>query len=155
MEHSAHPSVVPLQLLPTKDAWIVICCPKDSLFRRLREALERTWMVDDERFSSIAGRERNREQCMAILSDQLRTRATVDWIHVPELAGVPCETVNDLDAALVDRQAEARGMVYGYEHDELGTVRAVAPPIRLSDGPPASRGEHTGAVLREVARLLA
>lgn len=156
MAQSAHPSVVPFQLLPTQDAWIVICCPKESLFRRLCETLDLSWMVGDERFSSIAARERNREQCIEILSARLRTQATAHWIDVLEAAGVPCGPVNDVCGALADPQVKARDIVHEYEHDQLGTVRGVGPPFHLGDRPPQTtrapyRGEHTRTVLREVA----
>jgi crotonobetainyl-CoA:carnitine CoA-transferase CaiB-like acyl-CoA transferase len=153
---SAHPSVVPFQLLPTGDAWIVVCCPKERMFHRLCTALDLSWMVDDERFSSIAARERNRVACVELLSERLRSRPTAYWIAALESAGVPCGPVNDLDAAFLDSQVVARGVVEEYEHPELGTVRAVASPVHVGDQrrPPARapyRGEHTRAVLRELA----
>lgn len=152
---SAHPSVVPFQLLATKDGWIVICCPKDSMFERLCAVLDLAWMVDDERFSSLAARERNREECVEVLSARLQTATTADWIAALEPAGVPCGPVNDLADAFADPQVWARGGVEEYEHRELGTVRAAASPIRVGAGtlPPARapyRGEHTRTVLREV-----
>lgn len=155
---SAHPSVVPFQLLPTKDGWIVICCPKDAMFERLCAVLDLAWLVDDERFSSIAARRRNRDECVQLLSARLQTAPTADWIAALEPAGVPCGPVNQLDEAFADPQVHARGGVEEYDHPQLGGVRTAVSPIRVGDGrlPPARapyRGEHTRQVLREVGGL--
>ncbi len=155
LPQSAHPSVVPFQILATKDGWIVICCPKDSMFQRLCAVLDLAWMVEDERFASLAARERNRKDCIEMLSARLQTATTADWISALERAGVPCGPVNDLGAAFGDPQVSARGAVEEYEHEDLGTVRAAASPIRVGKGTisPARapyRGEHTRTVLREM-----
>jgi crotonobetainyl-CoA:carnitine CoA-transferase CaiB-like acyl-CoA transferase len=64
-------------------------------------------------------------------------------------AGVPSAPVNDVEAAV----AEAR--VVEYEHPQLGTVRQVASPLRLSgEDPPVrpapERGKDTESVLVEL-----
>ena len=64
-------------------------------------------------------------------------------------AGVPSAPVNDVEAAV----AEAR--LVEYEHPQLGTVRQVASPLRLSgDEAPArpapARGADTEQVLVEL-----
>jgi crotonobetainyl-CoA:carnitine CoA-transferase CaiB-like acyl-CoA transferase len=155
---SAHPSVVPFQLFPSGDGWIVICCAKDALFGRLCEALELEWMVADERFRSMAARERNREACVAALAERLRQRPTAAWIDELERAGVPCGPVNDVPSAFADPQVRARDGIDEYEHPELGTVRTAVTPVRVGSWrAPASRapyrGEQTRAVLREVCGL--
>jgi crotonobetainyl-CoA:carnitine CoA-transferase CaiB-like acyl-CoA transferase len=57
--------------------------------------------------------------------------------------------------ALQDRQAKSRGDIVEIEHPQLGTVRQIASPLRLSGEPnPLARapfrGEHTEEVLREL-----
>jgi len=63
--------------------------------------------------------------------------------------------VNDVATALEDPQARARGDVVEFEHPDLGTVRQVASPLRLSgaERPPGRgpfRGEHIEQVLVEL-----
>jgi crotonobetainyl-CoA:carnitine CoA-transferase CaiB-like acyl-CoA transferase len=70
-------------------------------------------------------------------------------------AGVPVGRVNDVGEALEDPQTVARGAVVEYEHPNLGTVRQVASPLRLStELPEPTRapflGEHTDEILRDV-----
>jgi crotonobetainyl-CoA:carnitine CoA-transferase CaiB-like acyl-CoA transferase len=150
--------VVPFQLFPSGDGWIVICCAKDSLFGRLCEVLGLEWMVADERFQSLAARERNREACVAALTERLRERPTAAWLEELERAGVPCGPVNDVPGAFADPQVSARDGIEEYEHPDLGTVRTAAAPVRVGSWrAPARRapyrGEQTRAVLRDVGGL--
>ena len=71
-------------------------------------------------------------------------------------AGVPSGPVNDVEAALADPQAVARGDVVEYEHPTLGVVRGPCAAVPALDGgpPPAharadARRAHDD-VLREV-----
>jgi crotonobetainyl-CoA:carnitine CoA-transferase CaiB-like acyl-CoA transferase len=155
MAQSAHPSLVPFQLFPTSDGWIVICCAKEALFGRLCAALDLGWMAEDGRFNSFAARERNRTECVELLSERLRDLPTAAWIATLENAGVPCGPVNNVAKAFSDPQAVARGVVQEYEHAELGTVRAARSAIRVGEraeeprrGP--YRGEHTHELLTEM-----
>lgn len=150
---SAHPSLVPFQLLPTQDDWIVVCCAKESLFRRLCAVLDLEWMGEDERFDSFAARDRNSDACVEHLSERLRARATGDWIPLLEAAGVPCGPVNDVSGAFRDPQAIARGAVQEYEHEQLGTVRTVRSAPRVGAQPePVRRAPHRGEHTRQVLR---
>lgn len=155
---SAHPSVVPFQLFPTGDGWIVVCCAKDALFARLCEALGLAEMAADERFATLAARREHREECVARLSERLREGATSAWLAALESAGVPCGPVNDIPTAFLDSQVAARQGIDEYEHPELGTVRSAAPPVRVGQWRSRPRrapyrGEHTRLLLRDLAGL--
>jgi crotonobetainyl-CoA:carnitine CoA-transferase CaiB-like acyl-CoA transferase len=153
---SAHPSVVPFQVFATADGWIVICCAKDSLFAALCEALGIGPAARDPRFATLAARRRNRDECIALLSERLERDTTASWIAALERAGVPCGPVNELSEAFADPQVAARGLVEEYEHPTLGTVRAAAPPIRVGERPPAlERGPHRGEQTRSALTDLA
>ncbi len=153
-EDSAHQSVVPFQLFPTADGWIVICCAKDSLFTRLCTALDVEWMATDSRYSSITARREHRDSCVPVLRDRLRTRTTDQWLHELEAAGVPCGPVNDLAQAFADPQVAPRQMVDSYDHPALGTVHTPGSPLRVAGYRRQPQrapflGEHAEQVLRE------
>lgn len=155
MAESAHLSMVPFQTFPTKDGYIVIACPKESLWRRFCDVVERPELATDERFASFEARGRNREELVAALKDLLTSRTTDEWLGVLEPGGVPCGAVNDVATALTQPQAAARGAVVEYEHPTFGTVRTTRSPLRLS-GPEAPLrrgpylGEHSEEVLRDI-----
>jgi crotonobetainyl-CoA:carnitine CoA-transferase CaiB-like acyl-CoA transferase len=80
-------------------------------------------------------------------------RTTAEWETRFSEAGVPHGAVNGVTEALSDPQTVARESVTEIEHPNLGTVRTIASPLRLTDGRRAPcrgplRGEHTDEVLR-------
>jgi crotonobetainyl-CoA:carnitine CoA-transferase CaiB-like acyl-CoA transferase len=148
-KNSAHPSIIPFQNFATADGWIVVACPKEKFWVRLCEAIGRPELAADERVSDFAARDRNRDELSVILDDVFATRTTSAWLNVLADAAVPSARVNDVEEALRDPQAEARGAVVEYEHPTLGTVRQVASPLRLSGPEPPLRrapfrGEQNG-----------
>jgi crotonobetainyl-CoA:carnitine CoA-transferase CaiB-like acyl-CoA transferase len=149
---SAHLSMVPFQTFPTQDGRIVIACPKESLWRRLCDALARPELAVDERFAGFEARGRNREELVALLSDLLRERTTAEWLEQLESHGVPCGAVNDVERAFSDPQAESRGALVAYEHPALGMVRTMRSPLRLSgiEEPPLRRSPFMGEDSKEV-----
>ena len=147
-KNSAHPSIVPFQNFETADGWIVVACAKQKFWERLCDAIARPELASDKRFIDFAARDRNRDELTAILEDVFASRPAPEWLDVLAGAGVPSSPVNGVEAALRDPQAEARGSVVGYEHPNLGLVRQVATPMRLSGAAPPLqrapfRGEHT------------
>jgi crotonobetainyl-CoA:carnitine CoA-transferase CaiB-like acyl-CoA transferase len=153
--NSAHQTMIPFQNFESADGWIVVACPKQSLWERLCRALGRPELATDERFGSFARRDASRAELLAILEPIFRSRATAEWLETLAPEGVPCAPVNDVAAALADPQVEARGGILETEHPVLGTVRGPASPLRIDGfenpnerGP--FRGEHTVAVLRDL-----
>ena len=151
---SAHLSMVPFQTFPTADGRIVVACPKDSLWRRLCDALGRPELASDERFAGFAARDENRDELVELLKDELRRRPTAEWLEGLEAHGVPCGAVNDVEQAFADPQARDRGLVVEYDHPAFGSVRTVRTPLRLSrvEEPPLRRGPYLGEDGEEVLR---
>jgi crotonobetainyl-CoA:carnitine CoA-transferase CaiB-like acyl-CoA transferase len=154
--HSAHPSIVPFQALPTADGWVVVACAKEKFWRALCVAIGREELLDDERYADVAGRHEHREPLLAELYETFAQRTVLEWVEILEQAGVPSGPVNDIRQALADPQAVARGVVQTVEHPQLGTIRHIASAVRVTDGtrapqPAPAQGEHTAAVLSELA----
>jgi crotonobetainyl-CoA:carnitine CoA-transferase CaiB-like acyl-CoA transferase len=148
MADSSHQTVIPFQMFPAADGFLVVACAKESLWRKLCGALGRPQLAEDERFADMAARNRNRAELLAELESAFAERGVGEWIEALTAAGVPCGPVNDIAAALADEQAQARGSVAEYDHPVLGSVRTVAAPY----GPALTReparapllGEHEG-----------
>jgi crotonobetainyl-CoA:carnitine CoA-transferase CaiB-like acyl-CoA transferase len=152
--NSAHQSIVPFQNVPTADGWMVVACPKETLWVRLCGALGRPDLSADPRYATFAARAEHREQHVDELAAIFRERTTAEWLALLEPAGVPCAPVNDIAAALADPQVEARALLAELEHPVLGVVRQLASPLRVDGAVPPLRrgplrGEHTAEVLRE------
>jgi crotonobetainyl-CoA:carnitine CoA-transferase CaiB-like acyl-CoA transferase len=152
--NSAHPVIVPFQNFATADGYIVVACPKQRFWERLCEAIGLPELATDERFDDFAGRDRNRDELVPILEAAFAERTSAEWLELLAEMDIPSAAVNEVEAALRDPQAAARGSVVEYDHPSLGHVRQVASPLRMGDELPLRRGpfrgEHTQEVLVEV-----
>jgi crotonobetainyl-CoA:carnitine CoA-transferase CaiB-like acyl-CoA transferase len=147
---SSHQTVVPFQTFATAEGWLAVACAKESLWRRLCDALERPDLAADPRFGDLAARNANREELVAILGEAFRARPAAEWVTLLSAHGVPCSTVNDIEGALADEQTTAREAVAEYEHPVLGTVRTVASALGAKLTAAAQRGPLLGEHTREV-----
>jgi crotonobetainyl-CoA:carnitine CoA-transferase CaiB-like acyl-CoA transferase len=129
MADSSHQTVIPFQMFAAADGFLVVACAKESLWRKLCDALERPELPADERFADMTARNQHRDELLVLLKDAFASRPVADWIERLTAAGVPCGPVNDIDAALADEQAQSRGSVVEYDHPVLGSVRTVASPF--------------------------
>ena len=153
--NSAHPSIVPFQAFATADGHITIAAGKAHFWQRLCRAIEREDLLADERFTTFALRDEHRDALLAELDAVFASQPSAHWVSLLVDAGVPVGRVNDVVEALEDPQTVARDAVVAYEHPNLGTVRQVATPLRLSGELPEPRrapllGEHTDELLRDV-----
>jgi len=112
-------------------------------------------LADHPDFSSYAVRLEHREELSRRLGELSRRRTTAEWLA--RLAGeVPCGPVNSVPEALADPQVSASDLIWEVDHPELGVVRTVGSPVRVSDYAPARKrgpalGEDTDRVLAELA----
>ncbi|MEU8243078.1 CoA transferase [Actinoplanes missouriensis] len=152
--YSAHPSLVPFQLFPTADGWVVVGCAKEKFWQRLVTVLDLE-ILSEPRFATFAARREHAAELLPLLEGVFATRATAGWLAVLEPAGIPCGPVNDVPAALRDPHTLARDLIVETEHPRYGIVRQVASPVRVGDQPPAHRrAPRRGEDLGYVSELL-
>jgi crotonobetainyl-CoA:carnitine CoA-transferase CaiB-like acyl-CoA transferase len=144
MPDSAHQTVIPFQMFPAADGHLVVACAKESLWRKLCAALGEPELADDERFADFAARNRHRDVLLPHLKKLFGRRTVAEWTELLVAAGIPCAPVNDIDAALADEQARARGALVQYDHPVLGEVATVASPYGRELTRPVTRGPLLG-----------
>jgi len=115
------------------------------------------------RFCAAVGREdlvekqfeRNGSEAWAEIAEIFRGRTRAEWKSFNDEHDAMIEPVLDLDEALESELVRAREMVVEWEQPELGTVRQLGTPVKLSrtpggvHAPAPALGQHTEAVLRE------
>jgi crotonobetainyl-CoA:carnitine CoA-transferase CaiB-like acyl-CoA transferase len=153
LPRSAHPSLTPCQLYPTKDGWIFIMCNKEKFWPTLCELVEQPDWVSDPRFQNFTHRLANRDALTTLLDEALAKRSTADWLS--RFGGsVPAAPVNDIAQALDNPFVTEHGRLQTLRHPSAGEYRLVAPPVRSADTPPSrpapALGEHTDALLTEL-----
>jgi crotonobetainyl-CoA:carnitine CoA-transferase CaiB-like acyl-CoA transferase len=153
-----HPNIVPYQVFPTEDGYMVLSIGNDPTFKRFCEAFELTHLLADERFATNAARVANRKLVTDTLTPTMRTHPTKWWVDRLEQLKIGCGPINTLKEVFADPHIQARGVVVEMAHTSLpagGTVKVIANPVRLSETPadyrlpPPVLGEHTEQVLKE------
>lgn len=156
---TAHPNIVPYQVMPSADGWFMLAVGNDAQFRRLCQRLDRPDWADDPSFASNAQRVANRESLIDLLRARLQTRTSAYWIDVLSADGVPCGPVNDLAQVFASPQVTARGLRLVLPDESGRAVPLVANPLRFSATPiryacvPPELGVDTRDVLQSVLGL--
>ena len=150
---SAHPSVVPSQLIKSQDGWVFVMAQLPKFWARLADELGLGGLKDDPRFRTNADRHAHRDELIALIEAVTTTRPTAHWVDL--LGGkVPVAAVNDLGQALDSDWMKANGMVTEVEH-ATGPMRILANPImvdgeRLPNRAAPALGADTAELLCEI-----
>jgi crotonobetainyl-CoA:carnitine CoA-transferase CaiB-like acyl-CoA transferase len=143
-----------------RDGWATVMALSDGEFEGLCGALDMSDLARDERFATIAGRQRHRDELRAALDARGAPRALELTIAEAEArfeaAHVPFGRVNRIDDLLADPQVASSGIFVESDHPTAGHLREARPAPRFGSTPaqaggPAPRiGEHTRQVLAEI-----
>jgi crotonobetainyl-CoA:carnitine CoA-transferase CaiB-like acyl-CoA transferase len=151
-----HPNIVPYQVFPTSDGFIVLSIANDPTFKRFCENVGLGHLIGDARFDTNAARVENRKLVSEAITPVMRTRTTAEWVKRLEELKVGCGPINTVRDAFADPQIVARGAVVHMPHPSTPDgVDVIANPVRLSETPadyrlpPPLLGEHTDEILSE------
>ena len=153
---NAHPQVVPYQDFEASDGFFMLAANNDDQFRRLCDVVGLPDLPDDERFRDNAARVVHRELLAGMLNEKIGQNTRDHWMGALQDAGITVTSINTLEDALADPQAEARKAVWNVEHPTLGEVPLLGSALQHlsrtpaeSQGHPPLLGEHTVEVLRD------
>jgi formyl-CoA transferase len=128
---TAHRSIVPYQIFPTKDIYIAIVAPLDKFWANVAKVLGHPEWATDERYRTLSARHTNREKVVSMMSEQLLTKDCEEWVKELQALKVPCSPVNPLGKALNEPLLLARGMVVEMERGGE-TIKVLGNPIKMS-----------------------
>jgi crotonobetainyl-CoA:carnitine CoA-transferase CaiB-like acyl-CoA transferase len=151
-----HPNIVPYQVFPTSDGYVVLSIGNDPTFKRFCDNFGLGHLLGDPRFATNAARVENRGLVTDTLTPVMKTKTTAEWVDRLEALKIGCGPINTLREVFADPQAQARGVVVHMPHAATPKgVDVIANPVRLSQTPPDYRlpppllGQHTDEVLSE------
>ncbi len=158
---SQHPNIMPYQVFRASDGLMVLAVGNDAQFTRFCEFAGCPDLAADERYTTNAGRVKNRDGLTPVLADIIASKSIAHWVEGLVGVNVPCSPINTIDQVFADPQVVARKMKINMPHPHLSgeTMDLIASPLRLSRSPvsyrqaPPQLGEHTAEVLEELLEM--
>ena len=158
-----HPNIVPYQVMPTADGYIVLSVGNDPTFERFCKVAGCEELLADERFQTNAARVTNRVHVTDTLNEITAKQTSAWWLENLEQHSIGCGPINSLSEVFADPQVASRDMVLEMDHPATGKapVKLIASPIRMTGTPVAYRhappmlGQHTEDVLQEMLGMSA
>ena len=153
---TAHRLNAPYQALPASDGHFTVGAANENLWPRFATLLGLPHLIGDARFDSVAKRVRHRAELERLLEQVTSTKTRAHWLAACEAAGIPAGPIHTVPEAHADPHAQARGMVQELPHPQLGRVKTLGNPVKMSATPPRLRtaapalGADSEAILREL-----
>ena len=150
---SAHPLTAPYQAFRTKDTFIVVGAATQRPWENLCRSLNREDLLTDSKYTTVGDRKKNETELATILEATFLTKPADYWLDLLEQAGVPAAPIYNLEQAFSDPQVKARDMVVETESPNIGRIKNIGIPVKLSATPAKIRsmapalGQHTKEVL--------
>jgi crotonobetainyl-CoA:carnitine CoA-transferase CaiB-like acyl-CoA transferase len=137
------------------NGYLVLAVLTERQFASLMRTIGRPDVLEDPRFKDWQARTDNAEALREIIETALATDEPKSWEARLTAADVPCSTVWTIDEITRHPQLEHRDVLQTID-TRYGPMRLVGAGFRLAHGSPrierepATLGEHTDEVLREV-----
>jgi succinate--hydroxymethylglutarate CoA-transferase len=153
---TSHPSIVPYQVMPTKNSFVMIGAGNDGQFAKLCKAINREDLLQDTRFTTNGDRVKHRVELIKYLEDRLTEEDTEHWLEKLNGAGFPFAPINNIEQTFHHPQVLARGMIQEVDHQRAGKIKVVGIPVKYSESKPTIRlpppvlGQHTNEILETV-----
>ena len=148
------PYAGPVDMVETKDGWIVVQVLGDTLFKRWANLLGEEDLLSDERFSTDINRGINGKILSKKTSEWASQYTNEEALNLLAEASVPAGPVNDLQDALDDPHVKAMNFFQDIEYPGIpGKSPVMGLPVKLSNSDniikkrPPLLGEDTDEIL--------
>ena len=140
----------------TRDGYITVSTMTDKQWAGFCRAFSRPDLLEDPRFAAPELRDRNVNERLALIQEELATRSTQESLNLLEREDVPCAPALTRHEVIQHPQVLASEILVEHEHPIAGRVRQTRTPARFEGTPPdAPRGaprlgEHNAEILVEL-----
>lgn len=138
------------------DRWVAIACQTEQQWQALTLAMGYPELAGDERFSTLAQRQKNWERLEAFIGEWTRQLDALEIQRRLQAAGVPAQVVETAADMTTDPQLAHRDHFVQVDHGTLGKTwiensrfKLSRTPARLERSGPAL-GEHNQFVLEQI-----
>jgi crotonobetainyl-CoA:carnitine CoA-transferase CaiB-like acyl-CoA transferase len=137
---SAHQSTAPYQAVRTSDGWVTVGAVTPKTWSAFCAALDLEHLRDDARYVDAFERHGHRDTLIPAIEQRTRQLRTDEVVAALDAAGAPCAPIADMAQVFGDPHLNERGFFWDAPHPQLGVVRQIGSPMRLSDTPPTRGG---------------
>ncbi len=151
-----HPTIVPYQVFPAQDKYMIVAVGTEKLWQNFCAAIEREELKAHPHYKTNADRIKHRAELTELLNAHFKTQAATYWEERLRKVGIPNGPINRLPEALAHPQHQARNFIVELEHPLIGVVKSLGNPANFSDTPVSYRmpppllGEHTLEILQSL-----
>lgn len=118
----------------TADGWISFTINTDPQVRAFLSATDRSELLNDERFTSVASRAKNVKEWFEVRGTPLTSKTTSEWLELFQKADIAAQPCHSLDTLQHDKHLKAVGMITQESHPTEGKTAAIRSSIRVNNG---------------------
>ena len=144
------------RMYKAQDGWLFLSCDDDASWSKLCNVLDLNDLLSS---SSLKQQRMKRDQELGKALEEIFSRAPLaEWLIKLEEAGVRCAPVTRSQDMHGEPQAVHNGLTVAADSPDLGLIKQLGLPIRLSRtpgkvwGPAPALGQHTDEVLLELGK---
>ncbi len=127
-------AIYPYDSFEASDGSVVIGAGNDKLFGLLCEQMEKTELLEDERFSCNNSRVLHHTELKPIIEEWLRDKKIDEVVDLLLNAGIPAAPINTIDRVAKDPHiAGAREMFVEIDHPKAGKLKMTGNQIKLTN----------------------
>lgn len=137
----------------TADGHICLMATTDVQWQKLFDAMGRSELRTDPRFSSVAARSQRFSELYGIVASEMPKRPTQEWRQLLDAADIPNSAAKRLVDLPSDPYLVETKYFKHYSHPEAGPLVTTSIPVKFSKTPgeirtpPPCLGEHTEEIL--------
>ncbi len=117
----------------TADGWISFTVNTDPQVRAFLNVTERTDLLNDARFNSVAARATNVKEWFAIRGTPLTHKSTQEWLDLLQAADIAAQACHTLQTLPNDKHLKAVGLIQYEDHPTEGKTAAIRSSIKVND----------------------
>ena len=157
--HHQAKALAPYNIYATKDGHVAIICIREGHWRKLRHAMRRDDLEEDERFVNMRTRSQHMSLVDTVVEAWTMTHPTQEVFEICQANEVICAPVQSISEVLNDPHLIARGSIAELVHPETGPMKLLNTPLRFEGITPPEIsfphgiGEDNESVLGELLGL--
>ncbi|HZO83113.1 MAG TPA: CoA transferase [Candidatus Binataceae bacterium] len=129
---SAGGVIVPYNVYPARDGYVLILAADHHRWRRLCELMGRPELADDPRFVNVRARAKRIDEVDELVSNWTRAHTRQELMTALGAADVFCGIVKELDEVMTDAHLHERGMLREIDDPRLGRITIWTSPLRMN-----------------------